>query len=231
MKIMIVNPNSSETMTAKIDQSAKKYVNGDYEVRTLATPGAPEYIDTCMDAAQALPGMMELVRKYRMETDAFIVACHCDPNLGVLREMTDKPVLGIGEASMKMAAMMGSRFSVVTLSRSSIPEKMALIRAYGLDSSLASVRFPADGSSNRSVRDRFMEASRAAVREDQAEVVVLSYAGMYEEAEAMSEELGVPVLDGVICALILASGMVKANYRPGRRRGRDFKQEDAGNGI
>ena len=61
---------------------------------TLTTPGAPQYIDTCMDAAKALSGMLTLVEQWEEKADAFIIACHCDPNLTVLREASAHPVLG-----------------------------------------------------------------------------------------------------------------------------------------
>ena len=109
---------------------------------TLATPGAPQYIDTCMDAAKALSGMLTLVEQWEEKADAFIIACHCDPNLTVLREVSAHPVLGIGESSMKMATMLGHKFSVVSTGERGIPNKEANIRAYGLEPFTASLRAP-----------------------------------------------------------------------------------------
>ena len=79
MKILIINPNSSSEMTEAIDRTAKKFAAGEYEVITLPTQGAPMFIDSYQDKAAALPGMMNIVREYENDVDAFIIACHCDP--------------------------------------------------------------------------------------------------------------------------------------------------------
>ena len=77
-------------------------------------PPPPKLMATPEDAAKGLPEMMELVRQGE-EYDAFIVACHSDPNLEVLQAITDKPVVGIAEASMKIASMNCHSFAVISL--------------------------------------------------------------------------------------------------------------------
>lgn len=209
MKLIIINPNSDPAQTKAIDLAAKAFAADAYEVRTVSTPGAPQYIDTYLDAAQALPGMMQLVRDLEDEADAFIIACHCDPNLDVLKEMTDKLVIGIGEASMKVASMLGHKFSVVSGSDRGIPEKEANIHSYGLDNSVASLRCAGPECSDRDMAGKLCWAAERAVREDMAEVVVLATAGQTELAQRLTQRLGVPVLDGVPCALMLAAGLCR----------------------
>ncbi|MHC1720739.1 MAG: aspartate/glutamate racemase family protein [Clostridiaceae bacterium] len=218
MKILVINPNSSPEMTADIDRSAKEYANGEFEVDTLPTKGAPVYIDTYLDAALAQPGMIQTVRENEDKYDAFVVACHCDPNLDLLKEITTKPVVGIGEASMKMASMIGHSFSVVSTGNRSTPNKLALIHKYHLDGYAASVRSPGENNVGCDSCDLFMDAAKRAIEEDMAEVIVLGCAGMCGLPKLMQAELGVPVLDGVVCALIIASGMVKANITTSKKR-------------
>lgn len=218
MKILIINPNSSEEMTADIDRSAKEYAGDDFIVDTVCTPGAPEYIDTYQDMAESLPGMLQILRNNMDQYDAFIDACHCDPNLDVMKEISTKPVVGIGEASMKLASMIGDRFSVVSTGNRSTPNKIALIHKYGLQDSMASVRCPGETNVDCDSFDLFMDAARRAINEDLAEVIVLGCAGMCGLPERMEKELGVPVLDGVVCALIIATGMVKAGISISKKR-------------
>ena len=139
MKIMIVNPNSSEKMTEAIRKAAESYAESAFEIVCRSIPGAPEFIETYEDQILAAPGMIQLIRENEKDFDAFVVACHCDPNLDVVKEITKKPVVGIGEASMKLASMLGHRFSVVSTARHSIPNKEALVRKYHLQYMLASV--------------------------------------------------------------------------------------------
>ena len=218
MKILIINPNSSVEMSAAIQNVAEIYANGDFEVKTVPTPNAPEYIDYYIDQAIAAPGMMQIVKENEAEYDAFIVACHCDPNLDLLKQITDKPVVGIGEASMKLATMLGHSFSVVSAGKHSIPNKRALIHKYGLDNDCASVRGPKDDFDDPTVEGPYLNAAQIAMEEDLAEVIVLGCAGFAGLSEKMSAELGVPVLDGVVSALIIATGLVKAGYTTSKIR-------------
>jgi allantoin racemase len=209
MKILIINPNSSLEMTDKIKETALRFAAGSYEVDCLLTPGAPDYIETYEDQLKAAPGMIRLVRENEETCDAFVVACHCDPNLDAIKEITTKLVVGIGEASMKIASMLGHRFSVVTDTIHSIPNKEALARKYHLQDALASARAPEMDSGGLSFEEKIFQAAETAVKEDDAEVLVLGCAGMTGLDKRLEEQLGIPVLDGVVCALIIASGLVK----------------------
>lgn len=218
MKILIINPNSSEEMTEAIQTCAEEYAAGEFTVKTLPTPGAPEYIDYFSDKMLAAPEMLKIVKANEEEYDAFIVACHCDPNLDLLKQITKKPVVGIGEASMKLASMLGASFSVVSASNHSVPNKRALIHSYGLDYSCASVRGPGGDFDDLSVEGPYLDAAKIAIEEDLAEVIVLGCAGFAGMAERMQKKLGVPVLDGIVCALIVATGLVKAGYTTSKIR-------------
>jgi len=201
VKILIINPNSNPAMTKAVGRTAAAFAGGSYETECRSTPGAPKFIETYKDAAQATLGMLALVCENESECDAFVVACHCDPNLDLLKEATAKPVVGIGEASMKIASMLGHRFSVLSSARHSIPNKEALIRSYHLEGLLASVRAVERGD--------YVKAGRAAIDKDGAEVIVLGCAGMTGLDKKLQARIGAPVLDGVICGLILAYGLAR----------------------
>ncbi|MBD3193332.1 MAG: Asp/Glu/hydantoin racemase [Candidatus Heimdallarchaeota archaeon] len=209
MKILIINPNSNLEMTKAIQTTADNFAKDDFEVVCLSITDAPKFIETYEDAVRAAPGMMKLVRENEEEFDAFIVACHCDPNLDLLKEITKKPVVGIGEASMKIASMLGHRFSVVSTVKHSIPNKEVLIRKYHLQEVIASVKAPKDELCEASDEEKYLQTAKLVIEEDMAEVIVLGCAGMTGLDKRLEQELGVPVLDGVICALIIASGLVK----------------------
>ncbi len=209
MKILIINPNSDPEMTAVIQKSAENFANGEFEVVCKPTPGAPIFIETYEDILQAAPGMVQLLRENEDDFDAFVIACHDDPNLDAMKEITAKPVVGIGEASMKMASMLGHRFSVVSTMKHSIPNKEAQARKYHLQDLLASVRAPSDEMATASDEEKYLRTAQLALEEDMAEVIVLGCAGMAGLDKLLEEKLRAPVLDGVVCALIIATGLVK----------------------
>lgn len=209
MRILIINPNSDSDMTAAIRRSAEDFAHGEFEVVVTATPGSPRFVETYQDQIRAAPGMMQLVREYEDNVDAIVIACHSDPNLDAVKEVTTRPVVGIGEASMKIASMLGHSFSIVTTHQHSIPGKIAQARRYHLQELMASVRAPETGEEGLGNEALFQALSEAALAEDRAEVIVLGCAGLAGMDKALQQSLGVPVLDGVACALIIATGLVR----------------------
>lgn len=209
MKILIINPNSDLDITKAIQKTADDFIQGAFEAVCQPTPGAPAFIETYEDAIKAAPGMIQLVRENEDRYDAFVVACHSDPHLDTIKESTKNPVVGIGEASMKMASMLGHCFSVVSDNTHSIPNKEFLARQYHLQDALASVRAPQEEMSGLSDEEKYLQTARLAIKEDRAEVIVLGCAAMTGLDKPLQKKLGVPVLDGVVCALIIASGLVR----------------------
>ncbi|MFX0085905.1 MAG: aspartate/glutamate racemase family protein [Candidatus Hodarchaeota archaeon] len=209
MKVLIINPNSDSEMTESIQKTADKFANKEFEVVCKSTFGAPRFIETYEDEIKAASGMIQLVRKNENIFDAFIVACHADTNLDVIKEITEKPVVGIGEASMKIASMLGHRFSVLVTNKHSIPLKEALVRKYHLQDVLSSVRAPSKDLNGFNEKDKYLQLAKSAIQDDMAEVIVLGCAGMTGLDKWLQEKLKVPVLDGIICALIIEVGLLK----------------------
>jgi allantoin racemase len=209
MRILIINPNSSYEMTQAIQKVAKDYAKDSVEVACKGTPGAPVFIETYEDIAKAGQGMIQLLRKNEQDFDAFIVACHYDPHLGVLKKLSHKPVVGIGQASMIMASLLGHSFSLITTDEHSIPIHEELIRKYHLDGYLVSIRAPWPQLKETSEHEQYMKVAQVAVSKDRAEVLVLGCAGLAGLDKYLQQRLGVPVLDGIICALIFASGLAR----------------------
>lgn len=196
-------------MTGAIAKTAVDFAGGKYEVVCLPTPGAPKFIETYEDSSQASPGMTRLLRENEEAFDGFVIACHSDPNLDVMKEITTKPVVGIGEASMKIASLLGHNFSVISDSIHSIPNKEDLARKYNLDKALASVRAPQDKKNTDSDEAIYTEVARKAVEKDGAEVLILGCAGLTGLDKPIQNNVGAPVLDGIICALIIVSGLIQ----------------------
>ncbi len=208
MRILVINPNSDERMTKNIQKSLDLYFDSDLIVRCFSTPEAPEFIENYEDEYKSGNGMIKLMRENMHNYDAFVIACHCDPNLDLLKEISDKPVVGIAEASMKLATFLGHRFSVISTDAHSTPNKQALARKYHLEQLLASVRVPENITDLEDPEPFYKEACRA-IEEDGAEVIVLGCSGLTAIRENLQNRLKAPVLDSVICGVIAASGFVR----------------------
>ena len=139
MRIHVVNPNTTRSMTLKIAAAAKAAASPGVEV-TAANPGfGPASIEGYFDEAFSVPGLIEEIGKAR-EADAFVIACFDDTGLEAARCATPAPVVGIGEAAFHMASLIAAKFSVVTtLARSITPIEHNLTK-YGLITRCARVR-------------------------------------------------------------------------------------------
>ncbi len=222
MRIHIVNPNTTRSMTEKIGAAAKAAASPGVDVTAVNPDFGPASIEGYFDEAFSVPGLIEEIGKAR-EADAFIIACFDDTGLDAARCATEAPVVGIGEAGFHMASLVAAKFSVVTtLSRSIIPIEHNLAK-YGLIARCARVRaaevpvlaLEEPGSKARVTIEK--EIARA-LAEDGAEAIVLGCAGMADLARDLSRMAGVPVLDGVACAVALAESLVRIGLRTSKRR-------------
>lgn len=213
MRILVVNPNTTASMTEKIGAAARRVASAETEIVAVNPLSGPASIEGFYDEAMSLAGMLRLIQTFA-DFDAVVIACFDDTGLDAARCLTDKPVIGIGEAAYHMASMISNKFSVVTTLARSVPALEHNLHRYGLIARCARVR-----SSEVAVLELENPASDArkrisaeigrAVIEDRAEAIVLGCAGMADLAEALAIQHGLPVLDGVTCAIGLAEAMVR----------------------
>lgn len=219
MQILVVNPNSTQSMTDKIVEAARAVASPGTVIHGATASGAPASIEGHYDEAMSLPGLMARVREAEaMGVDGIVVACFDDPGIAACRELASGPVLGICEAAVKAASMLATSFSVVTTLPRSVPVIEHLIHGYGLSHQCRRVRSAAipvlaleePGSNARmKVRDEILRA----IEDDRCEAVVLGCAGMADLTEWLSAETGIPVIDGVSVATRMIEALVGAGLK------------------
>jgi allantoin racemase len=214
MKIKVINPNTTLAMTKGIEEAAKSVARPETEILAVSPKMGPVSIESYYDEYLAIPGVIEEVIKGEAEgVDAFVIACYGDPGLNAAREVTDKPVVGIAEASVYLASMLAARFSVVTVLPRIKTMLEELVESYGMHKRVVNIRttpmcvldFERDPVAGM---EMLREEGRRAVEEDHAEAILLGCAGMAEFADSLEKELGVPVIDGVVAAVKFAESIV-----------------------
>ena len=211
---MVINPNTSIPMTNQIRTALESIKRSDTELLVTCPGNGPETIESAFDEAYAIPPTLELVKKANQDGfDAVILACFSDPGLDAAREVSDIPVVGIEEATLHMAAMLGAKFAIMTTRRQRIPSKVEHVHRRGLLLFLASVRsldltVAETESDPAKTKQRLVEVSKVAVEEDGAEVIIMGCAGMAGYAQEIEQTLNVKVLDPSAVALKTAEAMV-----------------------
>lgn len=228
--ILIVNPNTTVSMTEKIGEAARAAAGAGTRITAINPTSGPAAIQGADDGAAALPGLFSLVED-RMASDqrydALIIACFDDTGLWTLKKRLRIPVLGIGEAAYHMAALFSDRFSVVTTLPVSIPVLEENLGKTGLAHRCIRVRASevpvlALEEADPETRVRIHAEIGAALREDDAGAIALGCAGMADLSQDLSKEFGIAVIDGVAAAVRLAEAALET-YRPGIAANKDFK--------
>ncbi|WP_419880362.1 aspartate/glutamate racemase family protein [Peribacillus sp. B-H-3] len=214
MKIKVINPNTTLEMTKGIEHAAKSASRPDTQILAVSPKMGPASIESFYDEYLSIPGVLEEVKKGEEEgVDAYVIACYGDPGLHAAREVTDKPVVGIAEASLYLASMLAARFSIVTVLPRIKTMLEDLVDSYGMSKRVLNIRCTPLGvldferDPEGGIETLRQEGIRA-VEEDKAEAILLGCAGMAEFADSLEKELGVPVLDGVTAAVKFAESIV-----------------------
>lgn len=214
MRIAVINPNSTVSMTEKA-AAAARVVEPLAEIMAVTCHGAPPAIQGPEDGAMAVPFLLAAVQKAAADgAQAAIIACFDDTGLAEARALVKIPVLGIGQAAFHAAMLLGHRYSVVTTLSVSVPVITANIRDYGLASHCLKVRasdvpvleLEREGSDARA---KISAEIACAIAEDGAGAIVLGCAGMADLAAALQVEHHLPVIDGVAAATAFAAGLIR----------------------
>jgi allantoin racemase len=214
MRIHVVNPNTTASMTETIAAAARRVADAGTEIVATQSRDGPESIEGHLDGAAALPGLLEkIVEGERAGVDAHVIACFDDTGLDAARALAAAPVVGIGEAAYHLACFVGDRFSVVTTMSRSIPVLEHNLARYGLAARCGRVRAAEVPvltleTDTDAARKRISAEVIAALKEDRTEAIVLGCAGMAPLAESLTAEHGVPVVEGVSAAVKLAESLV-----------------------
>ena len=218
MKLLLVNPNTTAAMTGTAARAAAGVAAAGTVIEAVTSAMGPESIEGYYDEALAVPGLLhEIARGEQAGADAAIIACFDDTGLDAARSLAAIPVVGLCEAAVATASFVAPRFSIVTTLPRSITPIEHLVARYGM-AGRASVR--ASGvpvlaleDPDSGAHDRILQEIQAAIREDRAEAIILGCAGMASLARALSQRIGMPVIDGVCAAVKQAEALVSLGLR------------------
>src|SRR5574338_226844 len=118
MKLLLLNPNTSQSVTDRIASAAQGIASPRTELVAATAPRGVPYIATRAEAVIGGAVALEMLAEMHAGVDAAIIAAFGDPGLGGARELFPIPVIGLAEAGMLTACMLGRRFAIVTFSQS-----------------------------------------------------------------------------------------------------------------
>jgi allantoin racemase len=209
MRILVVNPNTTASMTEDMAASAARYANPGTEVVGVTPAWGPPGIEGYFEGFLSAVAVMEAVTTYPEPFDAVVMAGFGEPGREGVRELLDVPVMDITESAALFACTLGHRFSVVTTIKRAVPTIEEIFLVVGIQDRCASIRPTGLGvleleRDQELTKRRLAEEARLAIDEDGAEVIVLGCGGLGGFDKELEAEVGVPVVDGIVAAVKMA---------------------------
>lgn len=221
MRICLVCPVVSlgPPITPKALDHFMQYASSDTIINTVFLDSGPVSVESEYDVVFAGPGVVKKITEAEKEGyDVAIVNCMADPGVKAAQEKVSIPVIGAAMASIHIAAMLGQRFSIVTVVPNITTCMSNIVSSYRLNDKLASIRnvgIPVDEieKDHERVVKKLTEQSIASVTSDGAHAILLGCTGMTGLSEQISsrlvaEGINVPVIDPGLAALKVAELIV-----------------------
>lgn len=218
MHIEIINPNSTAIFTEKLRKAALGVAAAGTRITACNPEDGPATVESHTEEALAAVGVLKLVTA--SQADAHVIACFGDTGVHGARELAKGPVIGMTEAALYAAAMIASRFAIVTLPSRTRAHSERILRETGLDHrcSIHAVDIGVSELEDEAaaVCPVMIEAARHAMKQDHAEALILGCAGLSELVEPLRAELGIPVIDGVLVGVKMAEALIATGLSTSR---------------
>jgi Asp/Glu/hydantoin racemase len=222
---LLLNPNTTAALTDRMAGVARTVASPGTTIETATAPRGFPYISSRAEAQVAGAVALEMMAERRDRCDAVVMAAFGDPGLWGLRELLDVPVVGMAEAAMLTACLIGRRFALLTFAAALEPWYRDLVEANGLSARCAGVscaqgRFSTIDAVQDEMARQLVDAAHDCVRELRPDVIVLAGAPLSGLAPLIRDEVPVPLVDGIAAAVRQAETL--ASLRPAKARAGAF---------
>lgn len=221
LRVGVIIPSSQRTHEELEDRRVllQRWAFPGTQVNVCKISSGPSSLESHYDDALAAAGILEAVDRLQAENDALILYCFGDPALEAAREISRVPVVGPGEASMHIASMLSTRFSIVTVLPETVVATRERVNRVRVERfALASIRalgipvLDLKKDSERTVKAA-TEVARLCVTEDGAESIILGCLGFAGLGSRIEQGANVPVIDPGLAALKMAESLAAAHWR------------------
>jgi len=218
MRILLLNPNTTGSVTDRLLQAGLQAAASGTTLVPVTAPRGVPYIATRAEAQIGGAIALEMLAEHHRTVDAAIVAAFGDPGLLGARELFDIPVVGMAEAAMLTACMLGRRFAIVTFAAALGPWYEDCVEMHGLTGRCAGVHMlDQPFRSIDDVQDEkealLVELCQRTIETTDADVIILGGAPLAGLAEKVKSRIPVPVVDQIQAAVKQAEALVALKPR------------------
>lgn len=220
MKILLLNPNMTQSMTDNMAAIARAAVGDSVEIIPVtATRGFP-YIASRAEAQIAGGIVLEMIAEHVDTVDAVVIAAFGDPGLAGARELFDLPIVGMAEAAVMTAALLGDTFAVVTFSPLMTRWYADCVQATGMECRFKGVHTPDVLPAQldhvqTDLRADLITLATSAVTDKHADVIILGGAPLAGLAPKIAADVPAIVVDPIVAAVLQATTLARMTPQSG----------------
>ncbi|APW41436.1 aspartate/glutamate racemase family protein [Rhodoferax saidenbachensis] len=213
-RILVINPNTNPLVSQRVRLAAEAFQSPDLWLEVVNPSEGPLSIESAAERAEAEVQVIRLIQGHQEKPyAAYVLACFDDIALDALRQFVAVPVIGTCEAGIAAARATSPRFAVITTVHSAVPGIRSLLQRYGGGDECvvraAGIGVAAAASAQGDTLERIAATVEKSLKEDGAQAILLASGGLTGYGDAIGARFGVPVLDGVACAMALAVQSVR----------------------
>lgn len=218
-KLLVINPVSVDIWDNLVLEYAERVLSPGTSIVVRHLPGAPPFIETDYERELAAPLVVkEVLRANREGFDAVVINCFDDPGLEASREVSDIPVLGIGETSLSVAMLLGYNIAIVSTGKGWSALYRRRVSALGIERRvvyISSIEVPILDLRRdvEKIKSMLLAEIERAVKEHGVDVVVLGCGGFIGLSSELSEKAGIPVVDPTLTTLKVAEAVVNLGLK------------------
>lgn len=222
LELLLINPNTTHSMTDKMAAAAQAIVPQDTKVHAVTVDcGAPS-IEGYYDEAFAIPPLLQAIRNHRQTIDGVIIGCFDDTGVEAARCISDSPAMGICQAACQLAGILAGSFSIVTTLSRSVHALERRVLEYGFERQCRSVLASdipvlALEQCEDDAMNALCQAIEQALAKDRSEAIVLGCAGMVDLQRSLQQKYQVPVIEGVTAAVAIMQGLARLPLNTSRK--------------
>lgn len=214
MRLLLINPNTTQLMTDQLTDVARSIAEPGVEITPVTARRGVPYIASRAEAQIAGAEVLEIIAAQEPKPEAAIIAAFGDPGIVAARELFDMPVIGMAEAALVTAALMGERFGVVTFSPHLARWYVECVALTGLTTRFAGVRCPKTPPAKidnvlNDMRDELIALIQQSVQEDGADVIILGGAPLAGLAARITEDVPGLLVDPISAATVQATAIAR----------------------
>jgi allantoin racemase len=213
MRILILNPNTTEEVTSLLLDAGRAVASPGVEVEAITALRGFPYIASRGEAQIGGAIALEMLAETKGRFDAAILAAFGDPGLFGARELFDFPGIGVSEAAMLTACMLGGQFLIVTFASALCGWYRDCVAMHRLESRCAGVvaldlSFASLEEARETNWPALVDLANDAVAKRDADVAILAGAPLAGLATRARDLIRVPVVDPVAAAVKQAEALV-----------------------